>query len=279
MDHSITYERQFYAISTIRDTCWAIIHAAIGKCVFANTKRPGSTQFLRRILVWSLLEYERVVNGPSPSIIHRPASVHRMDPRSMEGLLDIVALGNLLEFLQYLDSRYYTKDMPPSEEAEADHTRLAFFRFKRLFCGNQHLLIDARRADPMRALFDLSTIRMAVTLVKYKERKATFDGTFTLLQLKQSIMKHFSKYSPHLLPQYEHDAQCRRQDLPYLRSFDWTGPKFEIAESAYVDRVSLQDEAGPSVAFCYGSGNSRSTISPGPSLCVRKRYRGAGMSV
>jgi len=275
VDHSITYERNFYAISTIRSTCWAIIHTTIGKRVFTNTERPRGTQSLRRILVWSLLEYERVITAPLSSNIHRPASVHRMDPRSVDGLLDIVALGNLLEFMRYLDGRYHTGNMAPSEEAEASYARLVFVRFKGLFCANQHLLIHARRADPKTELLDLSLLRLAVTLIKYKQEKAAFDDAFTPLQLKQGIMEHLCKYYPQLLPGFEHDLQTSREDLPYLRSFDWTGPKFDIAEGPYIDGVSPPDQL--SVASCHGSRTLESNVHSS-GLGIRKRCEGTSAS-
>lgn len=211
------------------------------------------------MLVWSLQEYEWVVNPSSDPKISRPASEHRMDLRSVDGLLGVVTLGNLLEFLSYLDSRYHTGNMPQAEQAEADCTRLAFTRFKGLFCASQHLIVGTRKADPMTELFDLSTLRFAVTLVKYKEKKAALNNSFTPLQLKQCITKHISEFHPRLLPRFEHDVQSCSVDLPYLRSFDWIGPKFTIAEGPYPATTE--------------KGRRTDISSFGPDLGVRTRKR------
>jgi hypothetical protein len=234
VDHSITYGRHFYATSTIRDTCWAIVHCTIGQSTLTDTERPRTTQLLRRMLFWSIEEYEQRISTRSQSNIPCPAAEHRMDPETTNGLLDLVTLGNLIELLPYLDRRSYSDNIPPSEDGEAGYARMAFANFKALFCANQHLIIDSQKADPMTALFDISLLRFAINLVTYKKKKYSFDGAFTPLELSSKITNHLYQYHRQLLPLFKKDIQRPEVDLPYLRTFDWMGPDFLVATGAYV---------------------------------------------
>jgi hypothetical protein len=247
VDHSITYSRHFYATSTIRDTCWAIVHCTIGSNTFTNTERPHTTQLLRRILLWSLEEYERGISTPSQSNTYYPAPEHRMDPQTTDGLLDLVTLGNLIEFLPYLDRRCYSNVIPPSKDAETEHARLAFTNFKSLFCANQHLIIDTRKVDPMTTVFDTSLLRFAVNLVSYKKNRL-FDDGITPLELSSKIMEHLSQFHPQLHSRFACDIRRPQEELPYLRTFDWTGPHFMVAKGAYVETQG-QEISGSSSTY------------------------------
>jgi hypothetical protein len=76
VQHSITYKRNFYAKSTIRESCRAIIHHGIGSLVSMKTDYIRTSQLLRRILLWSLQEYERVVTRSVKSHFGRCRSMN-----------------------------------------------------------------------------------------------------------------------------------------------------------------------------------------------------------
>jgi hypothetical protein len=230
VDHSITYGRYFYATSTVRDSCWAIIHAVIGNSTLTSTEHPRTIQLLRRMLLWSLEDYEQVVATPLRSDNHHPASEHRMDPLAPDGLLDLVTLGNLIELIRCLDRRSYTDGIPTFEDAELEYARLAFAKFKILFCTHHHLIVDTQKVDPMTELFDISLLRFAVTLIVYKRRKSRFNTAFGLGELIKKIADHLSEFHARLVPKFTQDIQRPEDQLEYIRTFDWTGPDFTVGE-------------------------------------------------
>jgi hypothetical protein len=50
----ISYGQHFYATSTIRDTCWAIIHLVVMNETLTNEDHPKAWVYLNRILMFSL---------------------------------------------------------------------------------------------------------------------------------------------------------------------------------------------------------------------------------
>jgi hypothetical protein len=161
-----------------------------------------------------------------------PEQVHCLDPRTPEGLIDLTTLGNLLDLSHCLDHRFYSDDISDAEKAEMDHTRQVFQGFKSVFSKHQHLLFDMRQADPMDTFFNPSLLHFASSLIRYKTRMRTFDGTFSPMELKSAIFLHFEMHHKHLLSSLK--EKCQADTSTVEPSLDWTGPAFIIQEHTHI---------------------------------------------
>ncbi|SRR6266536_3402117 len=62
-DNSITYGKHFYTTCNIKETCWGIYHCGIMDDAVTNTDHLNALQFLRRIFIMSLQEYENLIQS------------------------------------------------------------------------------------------------------------------------------------------------------------------------------------------------------------------------
>jgi hypothetical protein len=63
--NSIAYGQHFYATSTIRDTCWAIIHLSVMNETITNQEHARAWELLNRLLMLSLVGYLDQESNPS----------------------------------------------------------------------------------------------------------------------------------------------------------------------------------------------------------------------
>jgi hypothetical protein len=148
----------------------------------------------------------------------------------MDGLLDMVTLGNLLELSWVYDQRtYQDDDQWLQEEIHQRSTITSLFQFfKDRFQAQQRLFIDGNHMEPMTGLFHPSLLRVAVQIYKYKQREDRLQQPFSSQQLGQHLVTHFKKLHPDLLPELMRDMEKEEEDLGYCNTFDWSGPAFTV---------------------------------------------------
>jgi hypothetical protein len=233
LQNSITLGHHFYATSTIRDTCWSLVHRSIMDNAITNTTHPDTEQLLRRMLSMYVRNYT------APDGVDASRSQHQLDLRTPQGLLDLVALGNSLELAHLLDRRHWEKAVPPEDVAERAHTRSTYAAFQEAFSRRHLLKIGNELHNPIKALFKPSLRQFAVTLVQYKTKMHNFDDAFTAGAFKKAIVGYFAAHRVDELPDL---SQALKQiHLDYCDSFEWTGPEFSIVDRTSSHKHTLSD--------------------------------------
>jgi hypothetical protein len=208
----------------------------------ANTNRPETEILLRRILQMSINDY---MNGTSETGQSRydisyicllqsfSDPVHSIDVTTMDGLLDIVALGNLVELCWIYDPRVHGEDneeeaIPLSEMAQRVALGEAYREFQRTFADRQRLVVDGQHVDPQTAFFDPSIVRLAVTLCKYKALEPEVNPAVSADMMVRCAREHFSQCRPSLLSAFDEESTRTVDDLSYYGTFEWAGPAFSV---------------------------------------------------
>ena len=72
---------------------------------------------------------------------------------------------------------------------------------------------------------------MAISIVKYKELMDDDNSdAFTSSDLRRSITQHIQKHHRSLLMDFERELRQPAECLPFLRTFNWSGPSFTIGD-------------------------------------------------
>jgi len=161
---------------------------------------------------------------------------HRIDPTTTEGLLNLVALGNLLEICWIYDPRTYVpknseQTVPAVEIAQRSTIRRAYHDFQQSFAQRQHLKMDGKLVDPMTMFFQVSILHLTVSICKYKEIEPEANQVFSPEQLRSSAISHFYMYHPSLVKLLKQELAKPVKLLPYCKTFNWSGPNFEVVDS------------------------------------------------
>jgi hypothetical protein len=172
----------------------------------------------------------------SPISVSSPfGSEHRIDPTTPEGLLDVVALGNTMELLRYLDPRFYrthsgvvnpSETICSAESAEHDFITAQYFDFQEAFSERYAMVVNDERVNVINGLFKPSILRLAVSIVTYRKTMRSFQAGYSVTSLASAIKRHFQAHHPDLVQQYNRDIQAGQPD--YLHSLDWTGSEFAL---------------------------------------------------
>jgi hypothetical protein len=164
-----------------------------------------------------------------------------MDPSTEEGLIDLTLLSNLLTLLLFLNPRHYAaeeKDQVPAMElVERQHLISTFLQFQTTFTKHQRLEIDGRLHAPQSAFFDPFFIQICITLCKYREIMHEFarEEGVTIEELTHAIGQHIHDNHPSLYDAFLADLEKPTGDLPYMKSFSWTGPSFTVVSRQDLD--------------------------------------------
>jgi hypothetical protein len=161
---------------------------------------------------------------------------HRIDPTTTEGLLNLVALGNLLEICWIYDPRTYVpknskKTVPAIEIAQRSAIRRAYHDFQQSFAERQHLKMDGKLVDPMTMFFKVSILHLTVSICKYKEIEPEANRAFSPEQLRSNAISHFYMRHPSLVKLLKQELAKPVELLPYCKTFDWSGPNFEVVDA------------------------------------------------
>lgn len=248
----IAYGQHFFATSTIRDTCWAIIHLAIMNSTLTNQDHPRAWEYLNRLLLLSLTEFNQMALDSGQKILWKivisthyffpaPDSIneHSLDLTTPEGLKDILTLGNIVSVSNLLDMRPgLDAGLKQAAEAERLNVQAEFFLFQDAFSQKFALVMDDEKVDPKTHLFDPFLLHFLITLVKYKyTMKNTFDNAFSFKTLHDGVEAHLQKHHPYMLQEFKKEIRKEKKDLPYLDFFQWSKP-FTIVHQHQVEMDS-----------------------------------------
>lgn len=134
--------------------------------------------------------------------------VHVIDVTSTEGLLDIIALGNIIEFALALDLRSYDNTViDPDEELEIEATMARYRSFIRWFSQTFGLLMDGHWINPT-YLFKRRLVSFAASVCVYfamehstTQRQSHLAG-INPARVKKMFRQHLQKCWPDLIPTF-----------------------------------------------------------------------------
>jgi hypothetical protein len=217
-EHAIVHGRFFYPSSTSQLTAFAIVHSFI--------LRPGPTHqltnerftFLRRMMaMWFNCYREDPLFDPS-------RFPHIPDVRTENGLMDIIALGNILELATVLDRRcYMSSGLHWTERLEMGASRMMYRQLQSIIALNFVLCVDGQPIRPS-AIFQRSLVEFAAAVVVYKEdmHAARKIPSCSPAKVKEKMVTLFRSNYPELLPNLLGHIDRRSQHL------NWTGPTISI---------------------------------------------------
>src|SRR5215472_2998198 len=119
LEHAVAEGHHYYQASTLQATSFQIVHSFVHQFSITNQTHDSAPSMLRRILTATIDHY--LSSNPPDGMIcllcqpvfHMKVvfagfpSPHVIDVTTVEGLFDIIALGNVLEFSAALDARTY----------------------------------------------------------------------------------------------------------------------------------------------------------------------------
>lgn len=146
----------------------------------------------------------------------------------MEGLLDTIWLGNLLEACWVYDS----EDQSELEKAQRSAIRVMYMKFQDRFIQHHALDMQGRVVCPKTWLFDPSFVQLASSLVKYKDNNPDSNSSHTPKEIRTRVIKHVSQHRPQSLPALQQLLGKSTEEDIYCQSFNYAGPKFTVVESS-----------------------------------------------
>ena len=143
---------------------------------------------------------------------------HIPDISTQDGLLDIIMLGNMLEFSKV----FAGKSRAASEAEEQDVARFRYRRFMAWFADHHLVVLESQMVNPW-YLFYRSLIEFGSSLCEYKSVwPESNPGGLSASLLERYVTEHISDQWPSLLPRFQ---QLRESPT---RLFAWSGPAFTI---------------------------------------------------
>lgn len=157
---------------------------------------------------------------------------HVPDMRTQDGVLDILAVGCILEFTTALNRGRYNKAYDPnSPEACAARTRenqaRTWFRVLMKTFGEKYTITMQWKAVHPTYLWHSVMVGFAAALVNYVAAQAQeieFHPGVSPKAIAKAVRDHFKTDHPHLLAPY--DAALRA--TPLVTNLTWIGPDFQV---------------------------------------------------
>ena len=149
----------------------------------------------------------------------------------MNGLLDIVMLGTVVEFSWLMDARSYEDKVPFVERYQRAFAMEAYYKFMDVFTSRQLISIEGKTASPKDAIFSPAFHHLAVSLYKYKLRNDGADTSVSGLEFRCAVLHHVSKFRPILIDDILEDFGVPALKLGFCDSFKYNGPAFTVIEN------------------------------------------------
>jgi hypothetical protein len=164
--------------------------------------------------------------------------LHIIDVTHPEGLLDIIALGNIIEFTHALDLRSYQDiDLEEPEQLEIEATMARYRLFVRWFSKKFGLLMDSKWINPM-YLFKRRLASFGASVCVYfteqhptTQRQSRLVG-ITPLRVKKMFRQHIQKCWTDLLPIFDDLLNTPSAFLYH------TGPSIRIVRKTNIDLLA-----------------------------------------
>jgi hypothetical protein len=258
---SIVYGRHFYSNASMQASVFGIVHTFVMSYRLTNTLHEELDTMLRRMMVmWSAHHFQPVYS--------KLANPHIPKATMPSGLMDIIALGNLLEFSQVLDRRsYYTSDgIHWQEQHEIAMARHCYRVFQSWFAANHDTAVGGKSISAI-CIFRRCLVEFAAAIIVYKHAawaKTPHRGRLrkcTAEAVQEKIMHVFESNFPELLPCL-HKLVEDKVEFLY-----WTGPPISIRSKGaqrrdpmlrdFEDRPIYLGDANNGVGNVAGNGNRK----------------------
>jgi hypothetical protein len=228
---AIIYGHHFFSASTVQSTTFGIIHCFIHKYGVTNTSHDNIYTFLRRLMVMWQDYYRDPAFDPS----QHP---HIPNVMTHNGLLDLAAIGNLVEISPMIDRRCYkTTGVHHLEWSEMGHARWAYQMLQSNVCRHFSFKVGSKLVYPL-LFFQRSLVEFAAAIVTYMEdvNPSAKSEICTPTRLKEKMVKFFQSNYPELLWKLRHLIDNRFEHLV------WNGPKITITKYSKEHRPSRPNQ-------------------------------------
>lgn len=173
---------------------------------------------------------------------------HIPDIRHEVGLLDVVALGCVLEFATALNrfryhSKYDADDQGAIQDLEQESLSRTFFRVIMKTFGHRYVLnIGGALVHPAH-VWQSILVRFAVVIVGYmnlKAKEVRKEPGLTPEALEKQLRLHFQTDYPHLLPAFN----AALSDAPVPLELLWDGPTIKVIQRTDASQSFLRAAGG-----------------------------------
>jgi hypothetical protein len=220
LENSIVYGRHFYPTSTVQRSVLGIIHTFVMSNGITNMLHDTLHTMLRRMMV---MWYENY-NQENPWT-QRTSDPHCPEISTAVGLLDVIAVGNLLECGQALDRRTYHKaGIHWAEQGEMAMARWRYRMLQTIFARYYLVTVGGKPIHPI-SVFRRSLVEFAAGIIVYKKTRGSHypkvDGC-SAGRFEEKMISVFLSNHPELVP------VLKRLVAEGAQSLTWTGPAIEI---------------------------------------------------
>ena len=185
MESTVTQGHHIYMSSCAQSTAQEIVHSFVGRYTVVNELHYNTAPLLHRLLCASVSFFidGTFASGKSFNMVslayltsHQywsglPLPVHVMDVTKVDGLLDMIAVGNVIEFAVALDYRTYQgPSLHEADSLERDASMTCYRTFITWFSHRYGLIIDGAWVNPT-YLFRRQLISFAASLIDYFTRE------------------------------------------------------------------------------------------------------------
>jgi hypothetical protein len=221
MEHTVTQGQHYYLTPCVQPTSHEIAHSFARRFTITNQHHYHTPTLLRRLLCCSIdwwvsgdwtsgmysLEYPHLMYIHLHSGMQIP--LHVIDITCSEGLLDIISLGNIIEFTPALDLRSYT-DVPlgENEQLEIEAAMARYRLFIKWFSKKFGLLMDGHWINPT-YLFKRRLASFGASVCVYfaeehsnTQRESYFAG-MSAIRVKKKFRQHIQKCWTDLTPIFD----------------------------------------------------------------------------
>jgi hypothetical protein len=235
--HSASIGRHFYCTSSIQRSVFEIIHSLVCRGIITNDYQDQTRVILRRMMTswidWHMREdgkgHNFILFPVLISVAGRERPAHVVDIKTMEGLLDFISVGCLLELSPALDDRHrYGYLLTPQEQDKIEAASTRFRLFVRWY-GDRYCLLAGTEWINSTYLFWRRLVDFSATVYHYllEHLRATniaqlgFQGPNPVVFLK-IIISHFSESWPELVSPFQEAMKDPSVKLYY------DGPEFTL---------------------------------------------------
>jgi hypothetical protein len=219
IEPAFVYGQHFFTTSLIQESTYAIVHCFVMSNCITNALHVGLGTMLRRMMCMWHLHYKQ---GSPPRASQNP---HVPDINMVDGLIFIMAVGNVLELAQVLDRRVYQKTGLHWHDQE--EMAMGCWRYRllqKVFAKYFVTFVGGQLTHPM-SIFCQSLLEFAVTLVQYKTNSAPMAPKIpgcTLMMLKDKVAAYLNFNYPELVPAF------KKMLLKESFSLHWSGPQITL---------------------------------------------------
>lgn len=221
--HSIVFGRHFYAMCCIQRSCHGLVHTLVMGYGITNIFHDDGTRWMIRQLM--ALWYRHFIlrcgfdgtlssrsgEAKANSIYLTVEDAHVPDMRTQDGLLDVIAVGCVLEFTTALSrSRYHPSYDPNTDEARAlrvqENQGREWFRVVMKVFGAKYQIFTNNNIVPVATIWQSALVRFAVAVVWHMHERRDSDPTapgVTLEAVADALRLHLHEDHPHLVPAFE----------------------------------------------------------------------------